>query len=114
MVEQAASYSEIRRAIKRLMWREVGLTRNAAGLAHARDELIAIGQQLAGPVSRPEHLEVVNLQTVGLLISSAALLRKESRGGHFREDFPTENDSEWLKHIVLQGDQLTLVDQKRG
>ena len=114
MVEQAASYSEIRRAIQRLMWREVGLTRNAAGLAHARDELIAIGQQLAGPVSRPEHLEVVNLQTVGLLISSAALLRKESRGGHFREDFPTENDSEWLKHIVLQGDQLTLVDQKRG
>lgn len=114
LVRQSASIAELRQAIQQLMWREVGLTRHAAGLTRARDELIAIGRQLSGPVLQPDHLETVNLQTVGLLISSAALLRNESRGGHFRQDFPEQNDSEWLKHIVLQGDHWALVDQKRG
>ena len=40
-----------------------------------------------------------SLVTVGLLIARAALRREESRGGHFRDDFPQHDDIHWLKHV---------------
>ena len=41
-----------------------------------------------------------SLVTVGLLIARAALRREESRGGHFRTDFPQRDDIHWQKHVV--------------
>ncbi len=45
--------------------------------------------------------ELSNMLTVGMLIATAALIREESRGSHWREDFPEENDARWLQHIGL-------------
>lgn len=114
LTKSTADIMELRQAMQQVMWQEVGLTRSATGLVRAQAELAAIGEQLAGQVLQPEHLEVINLQTVGMLISRAALLRTESRGGHYRQDFPDQNDQEWLKHIIIQGDSWALVEQKRG
>jgi L-aspartate oxidase len=41
-----------------------------------------------------------NLLTVARLIARAALRREESRGGHFREDFPVRDDLHWRVHLV--------------
>jgi L-aspartate oxidase len=40
--------------------------------------------------------------TLAWLTARAALMRKESRGGHFRDDFPLRDDRCWLRHIVFQ------------
>ena len=70
------------------------LTAWRAAIAHARDRT---------PSDR-ELRRVASLATVGLLVARAALRREESRGGHFREDFPRRDDIHWRKHVadVLQ------------
>lgn len=114
LVKRTTDIIELRRAMQQIMWREVGLKRNAAGLERALAELQVIGKQLTSQVAQPAHIEAINIQMVSMLIARAALLRTESRGGHFREDFPEQNDQDWLQHIVLQGDSWALVEQKRG
>jgi succinate dehydrogenase/fumarate reductase flavoprotein subunit len=46
-----------------------------------------------------ELRRVASLVTVGLLIAHAALRRQESRGGHFREDFPQRDDIHWRRRV---------------
>jgi L-aspartate oxidase len=72
--------------IRALMWKRVGLARDASGLREAVDWLDA-----ARVHSR--------LATVGWLIAKAALRREESRGGHHRSDFPARDDINWKFHI---------------
>ncbi|PIW40051.1 MAG: hypothetical protein COW22_03815, partial [Chloroflexi bacterium CG15_BIG_FIL_POST_REV_8_21_14_020_46_15] len=55
---------------------------------------------LRGIADRVSH-ELSSLVLCGRLMAEAALLREESRGAHFRTDFP-ETSSEWQKHIVFQ------------
>ena len=47
-----------------------------------------------------------NLVTVALLIARAALRREESRGGHFRQDFPARDDDRWRFHVVEARESL--------
>jgi L-aspartate oxidase len=70
------------------MWEHAGLFRTAEGLRAALASL--------GP-PRPDEESVV---TVGRLIARAALRREESRGAHFRLDFPERNDSRWTRRIM--------------
>jgi L-aspartate oxidase len=54
------------------------------------------------PVDRrtPREHRLASLVTVGHLIAGAALRRTESRGGHFRADFPARDDVHWTAHMV--------------
>jgi L-aspartate oxidase len=78
-------------AVRTLMWNAVGLIRHADTLAPAVDHLGAWWQES-------------DLALVAYLIARAALDREESRGGHFRADFPARDDVHWRFHLGEQRD----------
>ena len=83
------------------MQRNAGMSRSADGLSVAMTELVGLGKHRVGPAESVEELEVANLVTVGTLITNAAWLRTESRGCHFRRDFPGRDET-WTARIVQQ------------
>jgi L-aspartate oxidase len=87
-------------ALQELLWDKVGIMRESKGLNEAADTLLAWEQVLPLPVDRPSH-ELCNMILVGRLMAEAALIREESRGAHFRMDFPNPYP-EWQKHIVFK------------
>ena len=90
--------------VRDLMWRQAGLLRDRAALEGAAVRLGAWAGALAAarPARAADHefRRIDSLATVGLLIVRAALRREESRGGHFRSDFPSRDDLHWKKHIA--------------
>jgi L-aspartate oxidase len=79
-----------------VMWRDAGVVRTAAGLRSARDRLRHIEKRL--PVGATEELNLV--QTAQLIVEGA-IRRKESRGGHYRSDYPRAKGAWRGKHIEL-------------
>jgi L-aspartate oxidase len=101
-----ASHAEIPDplAIRDLMWRQAGLVRSGPDLEAAVSRLagwrtVAESRRAAAPGDR-ELRRTASLATVGYLIARAALRREESRGGHFRADFPQRDDIHWRKHVA--------------
>jgi len=86
-------------AVQQLQWDKVGIIRNKEGLTQAADILAAWQRLLPQPTDRPS-CELSNLVLTGRLVTEAALLREESRGAHFRSDFP-RSSPRWQRHIVL-------------
>jgi L-aspartate oxidase len=94
-------------AIRDTMWRAAGLFRTREQLAAAvaaLDEAYASGMTTIGRTGAEEADEWrrFNLVTVARLIARAALRREESRGGHFRADFPEKDDLHWRVHLIDQ------------
>jgi L-aspartate oxidase len=87
--------AELIAAVRRLMWEKVGLVRDEAGLSAALDELNGLAAGHPGAAG-----EARNLLWVARLVTAAALARQESRGGHFRSDFP-EVDPAWQRRLFL-------------
>jgi L-aspartate oxidase len=81
--------------VRQVMWEKVGLLREETGLASAVAEIGRWATALAD-----ERSEAANLITTAGLIAQAALARRESRGSHFRLDYP-ELDPRWRRHQVL-------------
>jgi L-aspartate oxidase len=80
------------------MWRKVGLIRRADDLRSAIEELAALaGEKINGRTR--------NFVTLAKLMAEAALWREESRGGHFREDFPGRDDERWRVHSIQRNDR---------
>ena len=86
--------------IRDVMWRHAGLFRTRAGLLDAVERLASAG--VAASPRTADDWRHRNLLTVARLISRAALRREESRGGHFRADFPNRDDIHWQVHLVDQ------------
>ena len=87
---------------RQLMESNVGMVREAAGLAYAvrrLEEILA----LLPVASDRQRAETRNIAESGLAIARSAQARTESRGGHFRSDFPQRNDDNFLKHSVVTG-----------
>jgi len=86
--------------LQSLMWDKVGIIRSGEGLEEAADILATWESLLSQPSDRPSY-ELNNLVLCARLVTEAALLRKESRGAHFRADFP-QTSPEWQRHIVFR------------
>jgi L-aspartate oxidase len=86
--------------LQSLLWDKVGIVRSGEGLAEAAGTLAAWESSVPQPIDRPSY-ELNNMILNARLITEAALLRQESRGAHFRTDFP-ESASAWQKHIVFE------------
>jgi L-aspartate oxidase len=92
-------------AIQALMWQSVGLFREGEALKDAAARLAAAAERPAP--STAEGARHRNIVTVARLIARAALRREESRGGHFREDFPERDDIHWKVHLVDEQHEST-------
>ncbi|MFG6150657.1 FAD-binding protein [Halobacillus sp. B23F22_1] len=100
----------IRNDLKNLMWEKVGLVRNGKDLMEAVEELelledrvsrVAVHGSRKYNLTLQELLNVRNLVTVAKMVTSSALMRTESRGSHYREDYPESNDEDWLSNIYV-------------
>ncbi|MFZ5825933.1 MAG: L-aspartate oxidase [Bacillota bacterium] len=88
--------------VQQLMWDQVGIIREEAGLLSAVERLTEINASLSGALQTREGFQVANLATVAQLVAQAALIRQESRGGHYRIDYPTRDDEHWNRHVTLR------------
>lgn len=86
--------------LQSLMWDMVGIIRSGRALLEAASILSGWEDNLPPPVDRPSY-ELNNLVLDARLMTEAALIREESRGAHFRTDFP-EPSPAWQKHIIFR------------
>jgi fumarate reductase flavoprotein subunit len=111
----------VREALYDLMWDDVGISRTAQGIRRGQARLAELRQQLAGigvsdtdrayNLTWHDWLNLSNLIRVSEVIATAALAREDSRGAHFRADFPSTGDLPTSTYTVvrMQGDAIALT-----
>jgi L-aspartate oxidase len=102
MLDPLPGVAEKVEKLRETIWRSVGLQRDYKslnqGLAAVRELEMSVSP---GLYQCPSSMELFNMLTLAKLMTQAALLREESRGGHYRTDFP-QSSSEHLGHWVFQ------------
>lgn len=88
-----------KRKLQNIMWENVGIIRDEAQLKKASAEIWEIYNNVAKGEDLLAYYEIINMLTVANIVVQAALWRKESRGGHFRSDYPHRDDMRWKKHL---------------
>jgi len=106
---------KVRKDITETTTTGAGAVRNATGLNKTIDKLSELAQKTT-KLSSTQSWEATNLLTVSSFLSNAALRREESRGSHWRSDFPERNDSRWLVRIQgkLNEGKLELSEKTIG
>ncbi len=95
--------ADIRNSLKSLMWRNMGVRREAESMREALDNIEHWCRYvLARQLPDPGGWELQNMLCVARLMLRAALSRDESRGCHVRTDFPGRDDARWNRHITFR------------
>jgi succinate dehydrogenase/fumarate reductase flavoprotein subunit len=107
---ETADFSALRRELQRTAWNDLGIVRDEQrlrrGLAtvHRLAELV----NAAGPLDDLDRAELCNLLLVGTCCFTSALERNESRGAHFRIDYPERDDAHWQRVLTISGAPTTV------
>ncbi|MNO65809.1 L-aspartate oxidase [compost metagenome] len=91
---------ERRLKLQKVMVRYAGLRRNEEALSKGIEELKRQLPIFGSVLTKREEYEFANMLTCCLLVTESALAREESRGAHYREDYPQRSDEQWRKHLL--------------
>jgi L-aspartate oxidase len=104
---QPLDLTDIRNSLKSLLWRAVGVRREAMGLQNALSTIRGwMRYVLDQTFESREGWELQSMLTLGELMTRAALYRKESRGVHWRSDFPQTDDQHWRVRIAFRNGEI--------
>lgn len=100
--------TDVKSSLRSVMWRNVGIERDGQRLEETREIITFWARYVMDKVFSAQDLgpaatagwEVQNMLTVGALITNAALSRTESRGCHYRLDYPGTDDVHWRLHLL--------------
>ena len=112
-LKEGVDIEVIREEVKETMWKNVSVVRRGDKLAEAVEKLLGYRKLLNSRLNVGENrlieaLELRNMIDVGLAIAKTALTRRETRGSHYRVDYPSRDDSRWMKMIEIQISNGTL------
>ena len=102
----AVNLRELLHNLQQQMWHNAGLLRDAAGLTAMKQELERV-REATLPAPERASVELANLHAVAELIVVSALAREESRGAHYRNDFPKRDDVHFGQHSVVRNDEVS-------
>lgn len=111
--------SKLKENLKKLMWEKVAIIRTEKKLNEALKELYMMKDMLNDLDVKENFqyntelinaLEVTNMIEIAILVVKSAILRRESRGAHYREDFPETKD-EWKKSIVMNKKKIKFIER---
>lgn len=101
--EKIIDYNSMKKSLQEIMTSNVGIIRNEKSLNEAMKIISGLKSEIEGvKVVHTHHMELVNMLTLASLVVKAAILRQESRGAHYRTDYPATDDQKWLRNIVFQ------------
>ncbi len=126
LVDKEGKYNvfEIKNRMKEIMWDKVAIFRTGEGLKEAVDELEKLYKEAQDVKVHCKELDCANpeleeayrvprMLKVALCVAYGALLRTESRGAHYREDYPKRDDLNWMKRTLtywVKGETLPRVE----
>jgi L-aspartate oxidase len=96
--------SEALQNLRDVIWKRVGILRNGKDLKAVLETLKTMPVPQSTKNGRADH-ELKNLHALGSLVARSALAREESRGSHYRSDFPYRNDDDFQEHSVISKDR---------
>jgi len=97
---------EIMEDIRKTMDKYAGIVRTKEGLLKAREKIKKYIDEVTDiENSTHEHIEMQNMVFVSWIVVNSALMREESRGAHFRSDFPQIDDNRWKKNIIVSKEE---------
>jgi succinate dehydrogenase/fumarate reductase flavoprotein subunit len=118
MGESSTDTAGLTHNLQETMWKNVGIIRNGKGLTEAIDKINEIRSlsrdaKAADVRGLMRRLELDNLLLAGEMVARAALARTESRGAHFREDYPAE-DENWLANLFITNKNGAMAIEKKA
>ena len=111
--------SDVKKEIQKLMWENVSIIKIEDSLNKTLSRLLEIQKEIGNFNIPPEKqyntelenaLEVINMVEIAIIIVKSAILRRESRGSHFRKDFP-ETSKNWDKSIVMNKKKIKFIQR---
>ncbi|WXG43130.1 MAG: fumarate reductase (CoM/CoB) subunit TfrA [Promethearchaeati archaeon SRVP18_Atabeyarchaeia-1] len=112
--EGGSSAIELRKRLQKLMWENVGMFRTADALKAALNGITKMRGEVSSISTRNkslsynkewiESLEIPNMLLTSEMVARSALMRSESRGAHYRRDFPKTDNKNWLVNIHIARD----------
>jgi succinate dehydrogenase/fumarate reductase flavoprotein subunit len=104
---RAGDLREVKKALRRTMWQNASVQRSQETLERALHEIKDYRQELTSLAANSlrqlaEWMELKSMLTVSEAVTRSALLRSESRGSHYRLDFPVSDDSRWIGNVEIR------------